>query len=191
MHFGMQFHNLPQGSISEVSEQDHVKISHVVWAEWDEKGVRFFRIKRHQNGAHTLLLVDFSICCDSPKQRTWTDPTAKGQLASVPGKAFPSIVVVSGFLRDKHYTEIYDGATVSRMAPQLPLLSLYPKNNYQSKLRKSKLGNGEQEIQLNSQKQHTEKGVQTHYGLKPDHQMLINKHRQTPGGLTSELFSQL
>lgn len=115
----------------------------------------------------------------------------KGKLASVPGKAFLSIFLVPGFLKDKHYTEIYDGATVSRMAPQLPLLILYPKNNYQSKLRKSKLGNSEQEIQLNSQKQNIEKGVQTHYGFKTDHQMPINKHRQTPGGRTSELFSQL
>ena len=48
----------------------------------------------------------------------------KGQLASVPGKAFLSIFPVPGFLRDKHYTEIYDAVTVSRMAPQLPLLIL-------------------------------------------------------------------
>lgn len=112
------------------------------------------------------------------------DPTTKGQLASVPGKAILSIFLVPMFLRDKHYTAIYDVATVSHMAPQLHLLILYPKNNYQSKLRKSQLGNSEQEIQLNSQKQHTDKGVQTHCGLKTDHQMLVNKHRQTPGGPT-------
>lgn len=112
------------------------------------------------------------------------DPTRKGQLASVPAKAILSIFLVPMFLRDKHYTEIYDVATVSHMAPQLRLLILYPKNNYQSKLRKSQLGNSEQEIQLNSQKQHTDKGVQTHCGLKTDHQMFVNKHRQTPGGPT-------
>lgn len=165
-----------------VSKQDHVKISHVIWAEWHEKGVQFFRIQHRQNGAYTLLLADFSICCDFPKQQTWMDPTTKGQLASVPGKAFLSIFLVPGFLRDKHYTEIYDVATVSRMAPQLPLLILYPKNNYQSKLRKSKLGNSEQEIQLNSQKQHIDKGVQTHYGFKQITKCLLISRGKHPVG---------
>lgn len=137
-----------------------------------------------------LTIGWFRIRCDFPKQQTWMGPATKGQWARVPDKAFLSIFLVPGFLRDKHYTEIYDGATVSRMAPQLPLLILYPKNNYQSKLRKSNLGNSEQEIRLNSQKQHIEKGVKIHYGFKTDHQMPIDKQRQTPGGPTWELFSQ-